>query len=82
LRANFLDSAGVLAKITNLFAEKNISIDAMHQKMLKKDQKENDVIIVVNNALEKDINEIVDKIQLMESNIGSVVKLRLEEMAK
>jgi len=50
--------------------------------MLKKDQKENDVIIVVNNALEKDINEIVDKIQLMESNIGSVVKLRLEEMAK
>ena len=72
----------MLAKITNLFAEKNISIDAMHQKMLKKDQKENDVIIVVNNALEKDINEIVDKIQLMESNIGSVVKLRLEEMAK
>jgi len=82
LRANFLDSAGVLAKITNLFAEKNISIDAMHQKMLKKDQKENDVIIVVNHALEKDINDIVDKIQLMESNIGSVVKLRLEEMSK
>jgi len=52
------------------------------KKCLKKDQKENDVIIVVNNALEKDINEIVDKIQLMESNIGSVVKLRLEEMAK
>lgn len=50
--------------------------------MLKKEQKENDVIIVVNNALEKDINDIINKIQLMESNIGFVVKLRLEEMSE
>ena len=82
IRANFVDSAGVLAKITSLFADKNISIDEMHQKMLKKNQTENDVIIVVKNAQEKEINTIINDIQKMKSNVGNVVKIRLEELAK
>ena len=82
IRANFIDAAGVLAKITSLFADKNISIDEMHQKMLKKNQTENDVIIVVKNAQEKEINGIIDDIQKMQSNVGNVVKIRLEELIK
>ena len=69
-------------KITSLFADKNISIDEMHQKMLKKNQTENDVIIVVKNAQEKEINSIINDIQKMNSNVGNVVKIRLEELAK
>ena len=82
IRANFIDAAGVLAKITSLFADKNILIDEMHQKMLKKNQTENDVIIVVKNAQEKEINSIINEIQKMKSNVGDVVKIRLEELVK
>ena len=54
----------------------------MHQKMLKKNQTENDVIIVVKNAQEKEINSIINDIQKMKSNVGNVVKIRLEELVK
>jgi homoserine dehydrogenase len=82
LRASFVDSAGVLAKITSFFAGKNLSIDEMHQKVLKKNEKENDVIIVINKAKELDIDIIIEEIQSMESNVGNVIKIRLENLSK
>lgn len=82
LRASFVDSAGVLAKITSFFAAKNLSIDEMHQKVLKKNEKENDVIIVINKAKELDIDIIIEEIQSMESNVGNVIKIRLENLSK
>lgn len=82
LRIKVSDKPGVLAKITKLFGDKKISIDAMLQKETKENKSEADIVILSRLALEKDINTVIHSIESLSATIGKVIKIRLEELSK
>jgi homoserine dehydrogenase len=71
---------GVLAKITQVFAQHSISIDAMIQKEIQEDDEIVDIILVTSNMIEKEINKIINEIEALPENKDKVVKLRIEQL--
>ena len=81
LRLQALDRPGVLADITCILAELEISIDAMVQKEPKKDEEQVDIIVLTHLAIEKNINAAIAKIEELASVMGKITRIRLEELS-
>ena len=81
LRMRVADQAGVLADITKLLAVSNISIDAMLQKEPKHGEAYADIIMLTHETKEKNIVAAIAQIEALASVMGSVTKLRLEELS-
>jgi homoserine dehydrogenase len=79
LRINTQDKPGVLADITRLFADNGISIEAMLQRPIDKEDRA-DIIIITHLAVEKRINTATKGIEALSSITGAVVRLRLEHL--
>ncbi|QLI82374.1 homoserine dehydrogenase [Chitinibacter fontanus] len=77
LRLTVKDLPGVLADVTTILAEGQISVDAMLQKPAGDSA---EIVIVTHTAVEKNVNAAIAKIELLQSTIGKVVKLRLEHL--
>jgi homoserine dehydrogenase len=80
LRMRALDKPGVLADITRILADLNISIDAMLQKEPAEGEKQADIIMLTHVALEKHVNAAIAKIEALGSIEGRVTRIRLEEL--
>ena len=80
LRFSMKNESGVLAKITQVFAQHSISIDAMVQKEVQEDDEIVDIILVTSNMIEKEINKIINEIEALPENKDKVVKLRIEQL--
>jgi len=80
LRFSMENESGVLAKITQVFAQHSISIDAMIQKEIQEDDEIVDIILVTSNMIEKEINKIINEIEALPENKDKVVKLRIEQL--
>lgn len=80
LRITALDVPGVLAKITQVLSEANISVEAVIQKEPETGKDHVQLILLTNRAVEKYLNEAVEKIQALESTAGDVVKIRVEAL--
>ena len=78
LRLHALDKPGVMATITRLLAEQNISIEAMLQKQPALGEDSVDIIIVTHQTQEAAINKAIDAIEALNSVVSAVIKLRLE----
>ena len=76
------NESGVLAKITQVFAQYSISIDTMIQKETQVDDDLVDIILVTSSMLEKQMNKIINEIEIMSENKNKVVKLRVEQLNK
>ena len=76
------NESGVLAKITQVFAQHSISIDAMVQKEIQEDDEIVDIILVTTNIIEKEVNNIINEIEALPENNNKVVKLRIEQLNK
>jgi homoserine dehydrogenase len=70
----------VLAKITQVFAEHSISIDAMVQKEIQEDDEVVDIILVTSTLIEREINKIINEIESLPENKSKAVKLRIEQL--
>lgn len=81
LRLRVADQAGVLADITKLLAVSNISIDAMLQKEPKQGEVYADIVMLTHETQEKNIVAAIAQIEALPSVMGSVTKLRLEELS-
>jgi homoserine dehydrogenase len=81
LRLQALDRPGVLANITCILAEFEISIDAMVQKEPKKDEEQVDIIVLTHLSIEKNINAAIAKIEELTSVMGKITRIRLEELS-
>ena len=79
LRLSMKNESGVLAKITQVFAQHSISIDAMVQKEIQENDEIVDIILVTTNMKEKEINKIVNEIESLPENNNKAVKLRSEQ---
>ena len=80
LRMHVADQAGVLADVTRILAEANISIDAMLQKEPAEGTAETDIIMLTHQTQEKNIEAAIAKIEALPTVAGKVTKIRLEEL--
>ena len=83
LRLRVADQAGVLAKLTGLLAEANISIDAILQR--EADQvsgaNQTDVIILTHDTREGNMNAVMTQMQGLPTVLAPIVRIRKEELA-
>ena len=82
LRLRVQDKPGVLADITRILADEQISIDAVIQKEPNEDEDQTDLIMLTHLTREKRINAAIAKIEALGVVAGKVTKLRLEELGK
>ncbi len=80
LRAN--DKPGVLAGVTKILADKNISIDAMLQKEPADNETEADIVILTHITQEKNMDAAITAIEALPAIVGNLVKIRMEELGK
>jgi homoserine dehydrogenase len=82
LRLRVQDKPGVLADITRILADEQISIDAVIQKEPGEGEEQTDLIMLTHQTREKRINAAIVKIEALGVVAGKVTKLRLEELGK
>jgi homoserine dehydrogenase len=82
LRLRVQDKPGVLADITRILADEQISIDAVIQKEPNEDEDQTDLIMLTHLTREKRINAAIAKIEALGVVAGKVTKLRMEELGK
>jgi homoserine dehydrogenase len=82
LRLRVKDKPGVLADITRILADEQISIDAVIQKEPGEGEDQTDLIMLTHLTREKRINAAIAKIEKLGVVAGKVTRLRLEELGK
>ena len=80
LRLSAQDKPGVLADITRILADLDISIDAMMQKEVDDEKAQAEVIILTHETVEKHINAAIAKIEALSSIVGKVTRIRMESL--
>jgi homoserine dehydrogenase len=80
LRLRVVDKPGVLADITRILADEQISIDAMLQREPEEGEGETDIIILTHTCLEKAADAAIAKIEALAVVAGRVKRIRLEEL--
>jgi homoserine dehydrogenase len=81
LRLNVVDQPGVLADLTRILADGAISIDAMLQKEPAENETRTDIIILTHQTQEKNVNAAIAKMEGLSTVVGSVTKIRLENLS-
>jgi homoserine dehydrogenase len=79
LRLRVYDKPGVLADITRVLADLDISIDAMIQKEPHEGEDQADIIMLTHLTVEKNVNAAIEKIEALPVVAGKVTRIRLEE---
>jgi homoserine dehydrogenase len=80
LRMRVADKPGVLADITRILADREISIDAMIQKEPSEGEDQTDIILLTHTCIEKQVVAAIAKIEALATVNGKVVRIRLEEL--
>ena len=80
LRLSALDEAGVIAEITRILGDGNISIEAFIQKEPKDDGKA-DIILLTKIVNEGAMNEAIKKIEALSVVSGKVARIRVESLS-
>ena len=81
LRLQVADQAGVLARITGILAELNISIDALLQRESADGEAQTDVIILTHDTVEGRMNEAIAQMQALPTVLAPIVRIRKEELS-
>ena len=80
LRMQVIDKPGVMAEITRIVADKNISISAMIQKEAH-DSDRVSIIMLTHLTVEKDINSAVASIESLQVVTDKIIRIRIEELS-
>ena len=80
LRMRVLDRPGVLADITRILADRDISIDAMSQKKPPEGEDPTDIIMLTHRMIVKLVVDAIAKIEALSTVRDKVVRIRLEEL--
>jgi len=80
LRLRVQDKPGVLADITRILADQQISIDAMIQREPGEGEEQTDIIMLTHQTREKNVDTAIAKIEALPAVTGKLTRLRLEEL--
>ncbi|MEK7347034.1 MAG: homoserine dehydrogenase [Pseudomonadota bacterium] len=84
LRLRVADQAGVLAKLTGLLAQADISIDAILQReadqVSQAGENQTDVIILTHDTREGTLNGVLAEMQALPTVMAPIVRIRKEEL--
>jgi homoserine dehydrogenase len=81
LRLQVADQAGVLARITGILAERDISIDALLQRESAEGEAQTDVIILTHDTVEGRMNQAILQMQALPTVLAPIVRIRKEELS-
>ena len=79
-RMRVADQPGVLADIARILADHRISIDAMFQREPGEGENQTDIILLTHDALERDVNDAIGRIQSLSTVLAPVIRIRQEEL--
>jgi homoserine dehydrogenase len=82
LRIRVVDRPGVLADITRILADRDVSIGAMVQKEPSEGEEQVDIIMLTHQTREKQINAAIVAIENLAVVTGKVTRIRLEELGR
>jgi homoserine dehydrogenase len=80
LRLRVEDKPGVVADITRILADQEISIDAMMQREPDEGEEQTDIIILTHETRERNMDTAIAKIQTLSVVMGKLTRLRLEQL--
>jgi homoserine dehydrogenase len=78
LRLQAKDEAGVLAAISQVLSEQNISIEGIYQQEVKQGETSVPVVIISKRVKEQAMNEAIEKMQALSSIESNIAKIRIE----
>jgi len=81
LRLVVADKAGVLARITGILAEHDISIDAVLQRESAEGEKQTDLIILTHDTVEGRMTAALKQMQALPTVLAPIVRIRKEELS-
>ena len=80
LRLRVADEAGVLAKVTGILANANISIDAVLQREASEGESQTDLIILTHDCVEAKMNQAMAEMQQLKTVLAPITRIRKEEL--
>ena len=81
LRVCALDQPGVLAAITKILGDGNISIEAFIQKEPASDANTTDIILLTQRVREGDMNSAIQQIEALDVTCSAVTRIRVEALS-
>ena len=81
LRLQVADEAGVLADITRMLADNDISIDAVLQRESAEGERQTDLIILTHDTLEGRMNAALAQMQALPTVLAPIVRIRKEALS-
>ena len=82
LRMHASDKPGVMADVTKILADLQISIDAMLQKEPQEGEVEADIVILTHTTQEKTMDAAIARIEALPAIAGTVIKIRMEALSR
>jgi len=82
LRLRATDKPGVMAMVTKILADRDISIDAMMQKEPADNETAADIVILTHQTIEKNMDVAIAQIEALPSTEGKLIKIRMETLSK
>jgi homoserine dehydrogenase len=80
-RMRVADRPGVLADIARILADCRISIDALFQREPAEGENQADVIMLTHEAIERDVNTALQRVEALETVLAPVIRIRQESLA-
>ncbi|MDX5363362.1 MAG: homoserine dehydrogenase [Pseudazoarcus pumilus] len=80
LRMRVDDKPGVLADITRILADSDISIEAMIQKQAEEGESRTDIIMLTHRTVERNANAAIRQIEALNVVRGPIRRLRMESL--
>jgi len=80
LRMRVHDRPGVLADVTRVLADSDISIDAMVQKEPPHGEEQVDIIMLTHLTVEKSVDAALARIEKLPVVVGKVTRIRMEQL--
>ncbi|HEX4842029.1 MAG TPA: homoserine dehydrogenase [Limnobacter sp.] len=81
LRLAVDDKPGVLAEVTRLLADHQISIEAMIQRQATAEQQTAEIVLLTHRCVEGDVNKAIEKIEALASVHGPLTRIRVEDLS-
>ena len=80
LRLRVDDRPGVLADVTRILADQEISIDAMMQREPGEGEEQTEIIMLTHQTRERNVDAAIARIEALAAVKGAIIRLRLEQL--